>query len=295
MIVQPRLGFVGAGKVGTTLARLLYGRGYKIGGIYSQTPNHAKIFAEEVEAKIALTVDELAASCDLIFLTVTDDAVLKVVSQFGSIALEGKAVVHTSGVLDASILQPLAEQRAMIGSLHPAFPFANVEDAIARLPGATFALQAETAPLRDWLTEIVAALDGRILTIASGKKALYHTALVFVSNYGVTLYAIAQRLLIDAGAQTDEARQTLNALVVGMVQNIILRGIPDALTGPLVRGDVFTVSAHFDILGTEASDLRELYRQLAEQTLPIVVARGVDTRAVETILRRALDDADNHT
>lgn len=295
MSVKLRLGFVGAGKVGTTLARLLYKRDYTIAWVYSRNTKHAAELAQFVHADVSPSVGVLAASCDLIFLTVTDDAILEIVEQFGDIALKDKAVIHTSGVHEATLLQSLAARGAMIGSLHPAFPFAGVEDAVIRLPGATFALQAEEPLLRDWLTAIVAALDGRMLRIASGQKALYHSALVFASNYGVTLYAIAQRLLIASGAQPEMAAQTLNTLLSGMVQNIVSQGIPDALTGPLVRGDVSTIEGHLVALGIEDVDLRELYVRLAEQTLSLVGARGSDTKAVETILRRVMDDADKHT
>ncbi|MCA0453294.1 MAG: DUF2520 domain-containing protein [Chloroflexi bacterium] len=295
MSAKPSLGFVGAGKVGTTLARLLHERGYDVGYVYSRHSPHAQGLANGVEARVAASVREVALYCDLVFLTVADDAVQSVATGIHDVPLAGKGVVHTSGMHDAALLHALADQGAMIGCLHPAFPFATVEDSVLRLPGSTFAVQASDKLLREWLDDIVRALSGQVIYIAEGKKALYHSALVFASNYGVTLYAIAQRLLGVTGASSAAADKALNALVTGMVRNIEAQGIPNALTGPLLRGDVNTITAHLEALRGEDTQLQDLYMRLAEQTLPLVEARGVDTTAIKTILRRAMGDADNNT
>src|SRR5690606_17251414 len=105
------------------------------------------------------------------------------------------------------------------------FPFADVESAVANLLGATFAVEAQDETLREWLNEIVAALNGRVLAIPPGKKAVYHAAMVFASNYTVTLYALAERLLLELGAERDTADAALDSLLGGTVANLRLRGI----------------------------------------------------------------------
>ncbi len=80
-----------------------------------------------------------------------------------------------------------------------------------------------------------------------------------------------------------------------MLRNLEQVGIPDALTGPLVRGDVGTVDAHLAALQAYDPMLADLYTRLAYQTLPMAKARGLDTQAIEASLRRKMDDADDHT
>ena len=126
-------------------------------------------------------------------------------------------------------------------------------------------------------------------------KKRCHSALVFASNYGVTLYAIAERLLMQIGAESEVSSLALNTLISGMVRNLQVIGIPDALTGPVVRGDVGTIEAHLEALQLFDPTLAALYRQLAIQTLPLATRRGVDTGLIETFLRKKMDDADNHT
>ena len=295
MMMRPTVGFIGGGKVGTTLARLLFARGFVIPCVYSLRANHAEDLAQRVGAKVSASAGEVIASSDLTFLSVPDDAIRDVAATVAGTKLDGKAVVHTSGVYEADVLGDLAAKGAMIGSLHPIFPFADIEQSVKGLPGSVFGMEATSPHLQDWLTTIVGALDGQILAIGAGQKALYHSALVFASNYGVTLYAIAQQLLTHIGAEWEVSSTALNTLTAGMVRNLQAMGIPDALTGPLVRGDIGTIETHLAALQHLDPMLVDLYTQLALHTLPLAAARGVDTGLIEALLRKKMDDAANHT
>lgn len=291
---RPVLGMIGAGKVGCALARLWYSRGYPIGAVASRTMNHAAALAEQVDS-IAVPPEVVPDRADLIVLAVPDDALESVARVLARDAFAGKGVVHTSGAHDARVLTPLAEWGAMTGSLHPAFPFADVETAVQRLPGATFALEASDERLTGWLTALVQAVDGVVLTIPPGQKALYHAALVFASNYTVTLYALAESLLVGMGASRSAADGALNALVGATVENIRAQGIPAALTGPLVRSDVGTIAAHLRALAGVDEDSARLYRLLAKSTFPILEARGISPAAIANLLRQEETNATDNT
>jgi predicted short-subunit dehydrogenase-like oxidoreductase (DUF2520 family) len=137
--------------------------------------------------------------------------------------------------------------------------------------------------LRKNLYELVSALDGKAFMIPQGKKALYHAALAIASNYTVTLYAIAEQILIELGADKDTADNALNILVHATVQNILVDGIPKALTGPLSRADVGTIQSHLDALEDET--LRTAYQSLARLSYPMLQKRGIDPKLIEQILR----------
>ncbi len=295
MALRPIIGFIGIGKVGAVLARLLYERGFTIAAVYSRNRINVEVLGNSVGAKVAVYGADVALVVDLLFLTVPDDAIESVAAELAALDLRGKAVVHTSGVHEASVLNSLASRGGLVGSLHPIYPFADVEQSVLGLRGAAFGLQADSDILHHWLKDIVTALDGQVLMIARGQKALYHSALVFASNYGVTLYAIAIRLFGQLGAESEVSTLALNTLMVGMVRNLQAQGVPDALTGPLVRGDTGTVEAHLKALQMADPKLADLYVRLAQQTLPLVAARGIDTGLIETILRKKMDDAHNHT
>lgn len=197
---------------------------------------------------------------------------------------QGKAAVHTCGSKDSAALTALAQRGALTGTLHPAYPFASVETAINGLPGAAFAIEADEPRLLAWLVELVRALDGHVLNIPPGQKALYHAALVIASNYAVTLYAVAEALLLDIGAERMAADAALNALVAGTVDNLRAQGLPAALTGPLTRADVTTIGAHLRAL-TPYPPVAEVYQALARLTYPVLRARGLNVEAIEALLR----------
>ncbi len=282
---RPSLGVVGAGKVGSTLARLWYKAAYQVAVVYSPTLDHARTLAEQVNAHVAASPSAVVALVDLTLLTVPDDRIVFVAAGLKDSEVVGKAVIHTSGVHDSSVLSPLADQGAMTGSLHPVFPFADVETAVANLPGSAFAVEANVEPLRQWLVELVLALDGRVLAIPTGQKALYHAALAIASNYTVTLYAVAEQLLLQLGVDQDAADHALNALVAATVENLQTQGIPGALTGPLVRSDTSTITAHLEALGQVEKRLKDIYVSLARLSFPMLQARGVSSELIERVFR----------
>lgn len=290
---QPRIGIIGAGKVGSVLARLLYAKGYTTAAVYSRRPESAVALAEQTAAHSVSSPAHVIARADLTLLTVPDDALAplagtiaqQLAAQYAEVDMTKKAVVHTSGAHNRDVLLPLAECGLLTGSLHPAFPFADIQAGLDRLAGSAFAVEAGDALVRGWLLEIISALAGRAIEIPSDKKALYHAALVFTSNYTVVLYALAERLLISLGAERTAADQALNALLAGTVDNLRAKGVPLALTGPLTREDVGTVAAHMEALSAVDPALARVYSDLARLAYPLLRERGISIDAVEEFLR----------
>lgn len=284
--MKPRLSFVGAGKVGQTLARLWYEAGYEISMIYSRTPQSAQALATVVNAVVADSFQEVVIGAELVFLTVPDDAIAPVAVEMASLDWAGKAAIHTSGASSLDKLEALQNVGAQVGSLHPAFPFADVETSMRALPGAAFATEASSEPLQLQLSELVQALNGVEIRIPPGGKAAYHAALVIASNYTVTLYSVAEQLLASLGAEKAASSQALNAIVGATVNNLVQVGTPWALTGPLTRADVGTIEAHLDAITDD--NIRAAYLQLAKLTFPMLRERDVPLAEIEKLLQENL-------
>lgn len=270
---RPAITIIGLGRVGSVLYGQLRAAGYAV--IVSS------LRAPKLSDPRYFPPEQAIQRTELLLLSVPDDAIASSTARLADFDLTGKAVVHLSGALGSDVLQMLTACGAEIGSLHPAYPFAGIE----RLPaGVAFAIETSHERLRGWLHQMVQTLDGLVVDLPTGKKAQYHSALVFASNYVVTLYAVAQGLLAELDVSHEASKAVLNTLITGTVENLQLLGVPAALTGPLVRGDVGTIQAH---LATLNGDTHDLYKQLAWMTLPLVRAQGVDASIIEQILKQA--------
>ena len=173
----------------------------------------------------------------------------------------------------------------MPGNLHPAYPFAQNDIQAGALYGVTFAIESNHPRLTEWLYDLVNAAEGRALPLRPEQKRLYHAALTLMSNYAVTLYGASRRVLQLIGAGDETADAALLALFSGTLDNLRERGIPDALTGPLVRGDVGTVEAHLEALSGQ-QDVVSAYLALARLTLPMLEARRIDTGSIEELIEK---------
>lgn len=290
---RPSLAFVGAGRAASGLARAWANRGWQIESVASRNIGPAKELTHAVGAKFC----ESAASIkgDLVIIAVPDDAIAGVVSELMAGDWLGRGVVHTSGATPVEVLRPLADRGAQIGGLHPAFPFSADPRVVPDLHGVTFAIEAEDGVLMDWLGLLVSSVGGESLTLPPGGRAIYHAALVFASNYTITLIALAQRLLESLGAPEEAAKQALDGLVGGMAESVRRSGVVAALPGPLVRGDAGTIAAHLGALRRVDPDAARLYANLTRATYPILQARGVPYDEITRVLEQENSHAKDST
>jgi predicted short-subunit dehydrogenase-like oxidoreductase (DUF2520 family) len=284
MSAHPRLAFIGAGRVAHALALAWHSAGWPIAAIATRDAARGLALAQQVGADLT-SPEQAVQHASVVFLSVPDDAIRPLACSLAHLGWQGKSAIHHSGALSLDALQPLAQAGAAVGSLHPALPFTdhNLDAATqqARLRGAAYALEADSNALMGHLLTLVQALGGHAVPLAPGQKVLYHAALVFTSNYTVTLYAVAMHLLSGLNIDSSHSALILNGLLSGTTANLVRQGLPLALSGPLVRGDVGTIAAHLQAL---PPDLADLYRHLAHHTLPLAQARGTPLESLLAFL-----------
>jgi predicted short-subunit dehydrogenase-like oxidoreductase (DUF2520 family) len=265
-------GFIGAGVTGTALAVRLSQKGWPVTAVSSRTLSSAQKLAKRVpNCRVYHATQELADVAELVFVTTPDDVIAQACSEVHW--HKGQSVLHCSGAHSLDILEPAKKLGAFVGSFHPLQTFADADQAIANLPGSTFALEAEE-PLLSTLKELTRLLNGNWVKLGAGDKVLYHAAAVFACNYLVTLVKLALDLWEDFGVSSKEATGALLPLLKGTLNNIESVGLPDCLTGPIARGDVGTIKRHLKALGARNPSLLAAYRELGFQTIPIALAKG---------------------
>jgi predicted short-subunit dehydrogenase-like oxidoreductase (DUF2520 family) len=290
MSQEIRIGFIGAGVVGTALARGLSSAGYAVVAVASRRFESAERLAAAVPGCVAYPqAQAVAENADLVFITTRDDAIEEVARSVRWVS--GQIVAHTSGADTVAKLTACKEAGALVGSFHPLQTLADPDQAVANLPGTTFALEGDERVL-ERLRKMAEDLGGRCIAIRSEDKTLYHAAAVMVSNYTVTLMNMAVEMWRAFDIEPQVAQQALLPLLRGTVRNIEVVGLPRCLTGPVARGDVATIQGHLDTLAKRAPELLPAYRELALQAIPVGIAKGtLDPSAAER-LRQALRQSD---
>lgn len=267
-----KIGFIGAGTVGTALALRLSQKGYPVVAVSSRSLASAQRLAQGIaNCQVYETAQAVADTADLVFITTPDGAIPRVAAE--TVWHNNQNVVHCSGADSLDILEPAKQAGAGVGCFHPLQTFASVAQAINSLPGSTFSLEANE-PLLTQLKGMAEALDGDWVVLKAGDKVLYHTAAVFACNYVVTLVKLATDLWHTFGIPPDKATRALLPLLQGTVENIRNVGLPKCLTGPIDRGDVGTVTKHLKALKTTAPTLVTTYAELGLHTIPVALAKG---------------------
>jgi predicted short-subunit dehydrogenase-like oxidoreductase (DUF2520 family) len=192
---------------------------------------------------------EPLADAELVLLAVPDAAIAEVARQVPI----GPWMAHVSGATSLSALDPHTRRF----SVHPLQTLIG-ERGPDQLDGAWGAVTAENGEARELARWLAETLGLHPFDLADADKPLYHAGAAMASNFLVTLYRAAARLLEESNAPPD----ALLPLITRTIENGF------ALTGPIARGDWSTVEAHLHALEERAPDLVPLYRALAEATRP---------------------------
>lgn len=286
-LTTPRVGIIGAGPVGTALGVAIARAGWPVTAVSSRAPGRRDGFRALVPGSRAFADPAaLLEEVELAILAVPDDAIASVAA---SIRLyPGQALVHTSGLLGAEVLQPALSAGSQIGSFHPLVSFtADVERSAAAIRGATIALEGDPR-LLTMLAELAETLGAVPVRLPSGAKPAYHAAAVMASGGLVALLDAIVALGKVVGLDEPGALAIYGRLLEQTLANARSGGVAAALTGPIARGDAGTVEAHVEALRRFAPDVLELYAAVARRELRLAEERGTLAPAELDLVRAAL-------
>lgn len=241
---------IGAGRLGTVLARALAGRGHRIAALTCRRIRSARESQKIIGQGKVFTNNVIAAKQgEMIFLCLPDESLKDVARELSRFAVDWdqKIVFHTSGLLSSEALRSLKNRGAKVASFHPIQSFAKKNTPPSHFQGVYFGLEGDQKALAA-ARKIVADLGGHPIMISAGTKALYHAASSVASNFLVVILDTASKLLHQAGISRKTASRLLFPLVEGTLQNVKKIDIRPSLTGPVLRGDTATVRAHLRAL-----------------------------------------------
>lgn len=271
--VGSRLGFIDAGRLGASLAEALRRAGREVAGVSRRDGGRARALADRLGEGVLGTSDPQAVvdTADVVFLTSPDDRIgwLAGALTFRS----GQTVIHCSGATPVSVLTPARSAGAETAGFHPlqAFPDEHGAD---RFTGITFGIEAEAPAVLEWLQQLAVELGGTSVTLDEDSRPLYHASAVMVGPLTSALAGLASELWTRFGHDREAGLQALAPLLEATADHVGTLGIPAAMTGPYVRGDVAPVQAHLAALRDTHPEILRAYASLALAQLPLAAERG---------------------
>ena len=265
-----RIGFIGAGKVGSTFGKYIASKmplraesdasskmdqdknkpediQLEIGGYYSASCESARAAAEFTDTVVYNSLEELCRECEIIFPTVPDGQIESVWRRIKDLDIRGRIICHASGAMTSDIFSGITEAGAFGYSIHPMYAISSTTKSYREMQKCFFTVEGA----EEWgnkLCRFTRLLGNDCVLLSTENKTKYHAAAVFASNLVNGLYGSAVSLLEDCGFEKKQAEQALVPLFMGNASHIAEDDPVTGLTGPSERNDTTTVKKHLNVL-----------------------------------------------
>jgi predicted short-subunit dehydrogenase-like oxidoreductase (DUF2520 family) len=266
---------LGAGKVGRALAAALKKQGTAV----TLRPARKGVPTTRIDAGI-------------IILALRDKQLGPVAADLASsgVVPRNAVVVHNAGSLPAEALEPLRGVCAGIAQMHPMISFASLKKFPALARGHVHVKGEPAAEKR--ARSVAKSIGMTPRTFAKLDTVGYHAAAGLVANGAAALAAIGVELLVVSGVPRADAPKMLGPLLRSVADNVETLGFPDALTGPVRRGDAGAIERQIDLLRERLPDALPLFITSGLAQLPIAERIGDAPKSqiheVGEVLGRAL-------
>ena len=269
MKVNPNVNLciIGGGRVGSTLGYHFLKSGYNLSAIIEKnTPRTLalKKYFPDTSINKNLLVEILQIS-QVIFICVQDDEIPRVVDKIEEIPIKfnGKIFVHTSGAVLSHVLLPLKKKGAFAASLHPIYSFSDNHPSKIPMEGVYSDVEGDPEAVTV-MEKMISQIGGKTIKINPEQKLPIHLASVFYSNYFIGMAQIAQDILKSSNIPSKNLWDPFLPLIKSTERNLSQSKPDDALTGPLVRGDVETIKRHLEFLKKNANHCLPVYKEIAK-------------------------------
>jgi predicted short-subunit dehydrogenase-like oxidoreductase (DUF2520 family) len=299
-LTKHKIAILGAGKLAFTLTSALKKSGYDVQCIVSRKNFSAKNLAKKYSIpQYSNSLQKISKDINVFFLTVPDGEIKKVADNLSKLRNTFKdcICIHFSGVENISALKTIAKKGCATGSLHiiRPFPSKNVVD-IRNSPAS---IETESKQAKTFLIQMCRKLKLKSHPIGSDEKVFHHLAAVHSSNFLVGNLFNAFYLI---SSKNNLPKNILRQTTQSALNNVFKLSPAKALSGPIDRGDIYTIKKHLAALNAEIRKsksnkrlriLRLNYILQSLNLLEVVKAKygrlNKNHRTIEKILKSKLD------
>ena len=247
----------GAGKVGRALARAIRNATWPV----------------TIRARRA-GIPKKTIACDLVVLCVRDEDLAPLAEELAKsgVVPRDAACVHVAGALGPEPLAALRPVCAGVGQMHPMISFASPRFFPSLVRGQVH-VQGDPAAVRS-ARALVRRLGMSPRTIPKLDTIGYHASAGLVANGAAALAALGAELLVRSGVPRAVAPKMLGPLLRSVAENVERVGFPDALTGPVRRGDAEAIKKQLALFRARMPNAIPLLVEAARAQLPLARAIG---------------------
>ena len=278
---ETRITIIGLGNVGTALLNVFSANDFNVVSVFNRSEIDRKLIKRYPDIIFQKGLPKEGKELGkLIFLTVSDDAIPSLAKSLSDKleSFSGKEIVHCSGTHSSKVLDTLADRGALTASFHPMKAITTKTNS---LENTWFDLEGDEKLLQK--LEILAAdLDAHTFRVEPEAKPLLHASAVVASNYLVVLADLVSKIAALADIPEDQALKAISPLMQNTLDNITDLGVSEALTGPIVRGDIKTIQQHLQSL-QKAPDILSLYKRLGLEAVNIAISKQGSSASYEEI------------
>lgn len=200
------------------------------------------------------TLENYDADSDFTIIAVSDMAIATVAR---AIPPTRGIIAHTSGSTPLSVL---IEKGNQTGVFYPLQTFSK--DADLDYSTIPFFIEGANDSVQKKLYELAASISCNVSLIDSEQRRALHTASVFACNFTNHLWALCDSLLHKNGMNFNVVRP----LIAETLRKTGKMSPFDAQTGPAVRQDTNTISAHLSLLQND-EELKNIYTLLTQSII----------------------------
>lgn len=237
---------IGAGNVATHLYQcFIKYKQLDVIQVYNRNIKHLD-FVEDPSKKVS-NLEELK-DADLFLIAIKDEAIEKIAEKLNP---NNGIVAHTSGTQHLDILLKFENY----GVFYPLQSFSKIKPVNFR--EVPLCLEANSEDNLKFLKKIASIISNQIFEVNSNQRKALHVSAVFVNNFSNHLFTLAS----DFCKKEELPFDILRPLIKETVDKLESLDPYSAQTGPALRHDQKTISAHLEML---EGYQKEIYTILTE-------------------------------
>ncbi|MBV6418821.1 MAG: hypothetical protein DAHOPDDO_00030 [Ignavibacteriaceae bacterium] len=245
-MTKQKIAIIGAGKLAYSIVSALIKSKYDIQIVVSKKLSSARVLSEKFKIPhCSNSIKNIPAEVNVFFLTVPDGEIKKAAEKLSKLKRDfSKSIcIHFSGVENISVLNLLRKKGCAIGSIHIIRPFPSKN--IVDIRNSPASIETENRQAKSFLLQMCKKLKLKPHSINSDEKVFHHLAAVHSSNFLVGNLFNAFSLITSGN---NFPKNILRKTTQSALDNVFNLSPAKALSGPIDRGDIYTIEKHLDTL-----------------------------------------------